>query len=277
MASTFTRSHGANARSYDWDDLFNEDADTGGSSSRGGWMPLDALAGEELFEGTPQLHAMPAPAPRRQPPATRQRPVPIRPTAPQPKPPGKAAQARQQAANAAGVPTRLVAMLAGGALTLLAVYVLVSMAVEWTRIKLDDFQYGRPRTVQMDAYVGHGESDGMPSHFIAMNLNRRVTIMELPGGDPTKATAIVGPYLFGQGEDLTPVQLNVHDVNTDGKPDLVVSVKDEQLIYLNDGASFRLITPEERAALQKALAPRQEATPATDQSGNGSGVEEGGK
>ena len=59
--------------------------------------------------------------------------------------------------------------------------------------------------------------------------------------DSAKASAIVGPYLFGSGEDLTPVQIAAQDVNSDGKPDLVVSVKSEQLIYINDGASFRLM------------------------------------
>src|SRR5262249_31660379 len=112
---------------------------------------------------------------------------------------------------------------------------------------------GRPRTMQMDAFVGHSEADGVPSHFIAMNLNRRVTILEMPGGDSAKASAIIGPYLFGSGEDLTPVQIAAQDVNADGSPDLVVSVKNEQLVYLNNGTSFKLITPEERAVLQKSL------------------------
>jgi hypothetical protein len=146
------------------------------------------------------------------------------------------------------------AILLGGALTVLAVYAAVSAAVEWTQLKLDDLQYGRPRTAQIDAYVGHNEAEGVPSHFLAMNLNRRVTVLEMPGGDGARTTTIVGPYLFGSGEDLTPVQVSAQDVNADAKPDLIVTVKSEQLIYLNDGTTFRLITPEEHAALQKTLA-----------------------
>jgi len=145
-------------------------------------------------------------------------------------------------------------MLVGGALAALALYGAVSAAVEWTQIKLDDVQYGRPRTAQIDAFVGHGETDGVPSHFIAMNLNRRVTIIELPGGDGAKSSTIVGPYLFGANEDLTPVQASAQDVNGDGKPDLVVTAKSEQLIYLNDGAAFKLITPEQQASLRKVQA-----------------------
>jgi len=135
--------------------------------------------------------------------------------------------------------------------------VLLSAAVQWAQVKMDDLQYGRPRTVQMDAYVGQNEAEGVPSHFIGMNLNRRVTIVEMQGGDPSKVNTIIGPYLFGEGEDLTPVQLASQDLNGDGKADLVVSVKNEQLLYLNDGNSFRLATPEERAAIEKSLKDTQ--------------------
>src|SRR5207244_11386218 len=120
-------------------------------------------------------------------------------------------------------------------------------AVQWTQVELAELQVGRPRTGQLDAFVGHNEAEGLPSHFIAMNLNRRVTVMEFPGGDSAKVTTIVGPYLFGEGEDLTPVQASVQDVNVDGKPDLIVSVKNEQLIYLNDGTAFKLITTDQQS------------------------------
>ena len=75
----------------------------------------------------------------------------------------------------------------------------------------------------------------------------------MPGGDSTKATAILGPYLYGENEDLTPVQIGAQDVNGDGKPDLIVNIKSEQLIYLNDGATFKLITPQQQAELRKNM------------------------
>jgi len=151
-------------------------------------------------------------------------------------------------------------MMAGAVLCALAVYVAVSSVLEWAQVKMDDLQYGRPRTAQVDAYVGHNEADGVPTHFIGMNLNRRVTVLEMPGGDSAKLSTIVGPYLFGEGEDLTPVQISVQDVNADTKPDLIVSAKNEQLIYLNDGTAFKLISPEERAALEKSqVDPKQSA------------------
>jgi hypothetical protein len=148
-------------------------------------------------------------------------------------------------------------MLSGVLIAALTTYVLLSAALEWVQVKADDLQYGRPRTVQVDAYVGQNEVEGVPSHFIAMNLNRRVTIVEMQGGDPAKVNTIVGPYLFGQGEDLTPVQLAVQDLNGDDKSDLVVSVKNDRLLYLNDGTTFKLATPEERSAIEKSLSKPQ--------------------
>ena len=104
----------------------------------------------------------------------------------------------------------------------------------------------------MSAFVGHDEANGVPSHFVAMNLERRVVIMELPGGDAAKARTITGPYLFGAGEDLTPVQLRFEDVNADRRPDMLVSVKQEEMVYINDAETnaFRMINADELAALQ---------------------------
>ncbi|HET8629054.1 MAG TPA: VCBS repeat-containing protein [Thermomicrobiales bacterium] len=136
-----------------------------------------------------------------------------------------------------------------GVLTLL-LYLGITSLIGWTRVRLDDMHYGRPRTYQLDAFVGHNEANGTPTHFVALNLNRRVTIMEFPGGDVTKPQVIVGPYLFGRDEDLTVVKLSVEDVNGDGKPDLIAQVRDERLVYINDNGAFRPITSDELARLK---------------------------
>ncbi len=144
-------------------------------------------------------------------------------------------------------------LVAGGALTLaVGLFVAASMVVNWTQIKLDDMTYGNPRTTHLDALVGNGDSAAQPTHFIALNLNRQVSILELPGGDISKAVAITGPYLFGDGEDLTPIKLQVADINGDSKPDLLVTVKNEQLAYINDKGNFRPITPAEKAQIEQA-------------------------
>jgi len=138
----------------------------------------------------------------------------------------------------------VVAMLA------LLLYLGITGLIGWLRVKLDDMHYGRPRTFQTSAYVGHGESPGNPSHFVALNLNRRVTVIEFPGGDVSKPQVVVGPYLFGRAEDLTVVRLRLDDVNGDEKPDLTVRVKDERLVYMNENGGFRPITAEELAQLK---------------------------
>jgi hypothetical protein len=64
---------------------------------------------------------------------------------------------------------------------------------------------------------------------------------------------LVGPYLFGAGEDLTPVKLRLEDLNRDNTPDLIVSVKDEEMVYINRDNQFQLITPEERLQIIAAM------------------------
>jgi len=122
----------------------------------------------------------------------------------------------------------------------------------WGTIWIDDVRYGRPRTVQVAGMVGHHEPTGEPTRLVAMNLNRRVVVIELPGGDATKAQTVPGPYLFGANEDLTPVGVRLQDVNADRKVDLVLAVKDEAIIYINTGERFRLITADERKQLHQA-------------------------
>ena len=137
-------------------------------------------------------------------------------------------------------------------LSILAAYVALVIVTGWSRIWMDDVRYGRPRTQHLSGTVGHNEGSGEPTHFIAMNLNRRIIVVELPGGDATKAQVLQGPYLFGANEDLTPVTLRLQDVNDDAKNDLVLSVTREEVIYINTGENFHLISADERGHLLKA-------------------------
>lgn len=108
----------------------------------------------------------------------------------------------------------------------------------WWQTTQDDWHYGRPRTFQTDAVVGHNDSSSNPSHFIAVNLNRHVLIIELPGGDATKARIYSGPILIGQGQDLAPVTLSFQDVNGDGLLDMIVNVQDAHFVYINGNGTF---------------------------------------
>ncbi|MGH2497748.1 MAG: hypothetical protein ACRDIV_23850 [Ktedonobacteraceae bacterium] len=119
----------------------------------------------------------------------------------------------------------------------------------WWQTTQDDWHYSRPRTFQIDAVVGHHDSQSNPSHLIALNLDRHVIVIELPGGDPSKAVIYSGPVLVGEGQDLTPVTLTFKDVNGDGKTDMLVHILDQTIVYLNDGTRFSPVKPGEQATL----------------------------
>jgi hypothetical protein len=135
-----------------------------------------------------------------------------------------------------------------GMLAMFALWVVGTVLVTLGSTQLDDWHYGRPRTFQIDARVGH-DDDVTPSHFLAINLNRHVIIIEFPGGDATKAKIYNGPTLFGDGQDVTPVTLGFKDVNRDGKLDMLVHIQDQTLVFLNNGTQFRPLKPGEHVTL----------------------------
>ena len=120
-----------------------------------------------------------------------------------------------------------------GMIIMLALWNGFSYGVAWYTTWQDDLHFGRPRTAQYDVVVGHNDSPTNKTHLIALNLNRTVVIVEIPGGDTAKSRLYKGPTLFGQGSELAPVTLSFRDLNGDGMPDMIVSVQDARLLYLN--------------------------------------------
>ena len=119
----------------------------------------------------------------------------------------------------------------------------------WWQVTSDDWHYGRPRTFQTDTVVGHNDSSTNPSHFIALNLQRHVEVIEMPGGDASKSKIYTGPVLIGQGQDLAVVTLTFKDVNGDAKPDMIVNIQDSRFVFINDGGGFRPARPGENVNL----------------------------
>jgi hypothetical protein len=132
-----------------------------------------------------------------------------------------------------------------GMLAMLALWVAGGWILQWWQVHQDDMTYGRPRTFQTDAVVGHNDSPTNPSHFLALNLNRHVLVIECPGGDCAHALIYLGPTLFGDGQDLTPVTLTFQDLNGDSKPDMLVHIQDQRLAFLNENGKFRPVKPGE--------------------------------
>ena len=152
--------------------------------------------------------------------------------------------------------------LSSAILATLAVWVayqLLCSAVFWAQLRLDDLRYGYPRSCQVDGYVGFGDANGLPTHFIALNLHRQVMIYAIAGSDPTHVLTIKGPYLFGNNQEYAPVRLRLIDVTGDGYPDLVLDVDHQHVVYIDEPrlGTFRLLLPQERAAAARVLGPAQ--------------------
>jgi len=124
-------------------------------------------------------------------------------------------------------------------IAMLALWVVGSSALAWGLARYDDLRYGNPRTFQVDAIVGHGDDTTHPSHFIAVNLHRHIVVVEFMAGNPAKAISYSGPYLFDQGGELTPVTLEFRDVTGDSKPDMLIHIQDQTIVFINDGTKFR--------------------------------------
>ncbi|HLZ58688.1 MAG TPA: hypothetical protein VKR06_17250 [Ktedonosporobacter sp.] len=140
-----------------------------------------------------------------------------------------------------------------GMLAMLLLSTVLSLLFGWVTLLLDDMHYGRPRTFQTDAWVGHNEQTGVPSHFVAINLHRHIQIIEIPGGDASRTRIFSGPQFFGANDDLVPVTLRFADLTGDKKLDMIVSFSGSRLVYINDGASFRPLLPGERDEVEHAL------------------------
>ena len=135
-------------------------------------------------------------------------------------------------------PGGLLIVMGLGMFVMILGWIAFNALTNWWTVTQNDWTYGRPRTAQYDMVVGHHDNAAHPSHFLALNLNRRVVVIEFPGGDPGKALTYLGPTLLGDGQDLTPVTLSFEDRNGDGKPDLNIHVGDQVIVFLNDGTKF---------------------------------------
>lgn len=117
-------------------------------------------------------------------------------------------------------------------------WVVLTTVATWVTNMQDHWQYGYPRTAQYDIVVGHSDSPAHPSHFIALNLNGQVEIIEFPGGDASKARIYTGIAIVGPNATLNPVTLSFQDVNGDGLLDMIVTVGSSHYVFLNEKGQF---------------------------------------
>lgn len=134
-------------------------------------------------------------------------------------------------------------------LALLALVLLVQRGAESGQRLLDDVRYGVPRSVHALAYVGHGNERSMPTVLQTLNLNGQISVLVIPGGDIKQLQVLEGPYVVGSDGPYVVPYLSLRDLNSDGHVDLVVTVRNEAIVYINDSGKFRTISAEEHATL----------------------------
>ena len=117
-------------------------------------------------------------------------------------------------------------------------WVVLTSVVNWWTNTENHWQYGYPRTAQYDVVVGHQDSAAHPSHFIALNDDGQVEVIEFPGGDVSHARIYTGVALIGPNAALVPVTLTFQDVNGDGKLDMIVIAGTARYVFLNEHGQF---------------------------------------
>jgi hypothetical protein len=129
-----------------------------------------------------------------------------------------------------------VSLAVGMVLAVLLVWV-AGILLHWAGQVADDLHYGRPRTTNADHRVGHEASGSAQlTHFIALNLDGQVYILELPGGHQTDARLLVGPKLVGADAALVPVTLDF--VGDAAHPDLLIVAGEIEVRFHNTGTTF---------------------------------------
>jgi hypothetical protein len=124
-----------------------------------------------------------------------------------------------------------------GMILMLALWVLGSAAWSWWQNHQLDTTYGIPRNYQTDAIVYPSDTSAHPSHYIFLNLNGSVAIVEIPHGDITHARMYKGPAIYADNPGYTPVTGEFRYVN--GKTEMIVHVGDQSFLYINDGTQFK--------------------------------------
>jgi hypothetical protein len=139
-------------------------------------------------------------------------------------------------AEQTGARRRTPLLLMLGATTAVVLVMLISALVSWWQGVMDNVHYGYPRTSQLDAVVGHNDSETNQTHFIFLNLHGHIEVIEIPGGDTAHPRIFTGPTLVGTGQDLVPVTGEIR--SEDGRRDLVIHIQNQQIVYINDGSTF---------------------------------------
>ena len=109
----------------------------------------------------------------------------------------------------------------------------------WIHDRQDDLTYGYPRTYQIDQNVGHY---GRVSHFLCLNLQGEIQVIELQKGHP-EASKVYVIMVLPADQDRVPVTLSFEDIRGSGKLDALVHVGNTEIPLYNNGTSFQSQPP----------------------------------
>jgi hypothetical protein len=124
-----------------------------------------------------------------------------------------------------------------GMILALVLWIGASEALAWWTNHQLDVTFGMPRISQADALVYPADTQAHPSHYIFLNLNGTIMIVELPRGDSAHARIYKGPSVYSDNPSYTPVTGEFQHV--DGKIKMIVRVGDQSFVYVNDGTQFK--------------------------------------
>ena len=106
----------------------------------------------------------------------------------------------------------------------------LNFVTTWYQNVQNDLTYGTKRHFEIDAVVGHSDSPTNPTHFTAENDNGQIIVIELPGGNVSKAKIYQIEIVPGNAGN-PPVKLSFQDLNGDGKPDMLVQIGEGAAIF----------------------------------------------
>lgn len=121
-------------------------------------------------------------------------------------------------------------------LVMIVGWVAFTLLTNWWQAKQLDWKYGNPRTFQVDQFVGHADSSAHPNHFIAVNDNGMIEVVELNVNARNDHIYVITTT---SGASI-PVSVSFADVNHDGKVDMLVTIGNSYtVILLNNGTEFK--------------------------------------
>ena len=118
-------------------------------------------------------------------------------------------------------------------------WLLFSMLGSWIQSKIDDFTYGYPRTYQVDQDVGHY---GRVSHFLCVNLNGEIELIETQKGHP-EAAKIYVVVVLPQDQARLPVTITFQNIKGYGSVDAIVHYGTTEIPLFNNGTTFQNVAP----------------------------------